>query len=299
MEWTVGDVTITSIVEQDLDFLNELIVTSSKEEIQKIEWLVPNYADDEGLLLGLIQSFVVTTPSCTLMVDTCVGNDKDRPVMDSWHKAHHAFMEHFRDAGFDPAKIDYVLCTHMHMDHVGWNTFWDGTAWQPTFSNARYLFADTEMDHWKAEYQHFITNTPDSTSRFKITQKNTYEDSVKPIMDAGLADLVTTTHQVCPEIQLYPTPGHTPGHVSILIQSQGAQAIITGDCVHHPCQIAHPEWHTGADTDKSQSSSTREDLFAELDGTRTLLIGSHFCEPTAGHIKKDGNGYRFVQPGAS
>ena len=294
MKWIVGDVTITSIVEQDLDFLNELIETSSVDEIKKIDWLTPKFATADGRLTGIIQSFVVQTPETTLVVDTCVGNDKDRPIVESWHKAKHAFMNHFRDAGFDPDKIDYVLCTHMHMDHVGWNTYWDGSNWQPTFPNARYLFADSELEHSEAEYQHFVTKTPDSTSRFKITQKNTYEDSVRPIVEAGLADIVPVTHQVCPEIQLYPTPGHTPGHVSIFIKSGRDEAIITGDCVHHPCQIARPHWHTGADHDKTQSSTTREQLFAKLDGTKILLIGSHFSEPTAGHVQKDAVGYRFI-----
>ncbi len=293
MEWTIGSTKITSIIEQDLALLGELIAPAEPDLIKKIAWLVPHFADADGHLKGIIQSFIVETPSKTIVVDTCVGNDKDRPIMEAWHKAQTNFMDRFTAAGFEPTAIDIVLCTHMHLDHVGWNTYWDGAEWQPTFPNARYLFADLEKEHWDREYNKMISADPPSRGLFKITQKNVHEDSVLPIFEKGLADVVSTTHQICPEVCLYPTPGHTPGHVSILISSEGENAIISGDCVHHPCQIAHPEWFTNADVDKERGIETRNELFKKLADTPTILIGSHFAEPTAGTIRKDGDSYRL------
>ncbi len=294
MQWTIGSVRITSIVEQDLDFLNDLIVAAEPAAIKGIPWLVPHFADREGRLSGLIQSFVIETADRKIIVDTCVGNDKDRPAVDAWHMAQTAFLDRFKEAGFDPSAVDTVLCTHMHLDHVGWNTFWDGTNWQPTFPNARYLFAESELSHWQASYDEFINAPEPPKGRMKRTDKNVYEDSIRPILERDLADIVSTNHQVCEEVTLCPTPGHTPGHVSIQISSQGQSAIITGDCVHHPCQIANPDWHTHADVDAERGAETRRKLFSTLDGSQTLLVGSHFSEPTAGRIEADGSGFRLV-----
>lgn len=294
MQWTVGSVKITSIVEQDLDFLGDLIVAAEARTIKSIPWLLPHFADADGRLKGIIQSFVLETPSKRIVVDTCVGNDKDRPAVEAWHKAQTNFMDRFTAAGFEPDMIDVVLCTHMHLDHVGWNTYWDGAAWRPTFPNAQYLFADTELAHWQEKYRLMVTADPPIRSRMKNTEKNVYEDSIRPILEQNLADTVPTNHSVCDEVRLCPTPGHTPGHVSIHIESHGEEAIITGDCVHHPCQIAHPDWHTLADVDPDQGTETRQQLFSKLDGTQTLLVGTHFCEPTAGHIERAENGYRLV-----
>lgn len=118
-------------------------------------------------------------------------------------------------------------------------------------------------------------------------------DSVTPIVDAGLATMVETTAQICDEITLVPTPGHTPGHVSVMIQSRGEQALITGDFMHHPCQIAHPEWETTADTDAAAGIQTRRSMFDRLAGTPVLIIGTHFAGATAGRLVRDGDAYRL------
>src|SRR5690606_7188683 len=124
-------------------------------------------------------------------------------------------------AGYDPDTVDIVLCTHLHFDHVGWNTRWDGTRWVPTFPNARYLFGKGEYDHWKHH---------DDGSH----NMDHFADAIDPVVEAGLVDFIPAEHQVCAEVSLFPTPGHTPGHVSVLIRSQGQEAVITGDLMHHP-----------------------------------------------------------------
>ena len=167
----------------------------------------------------------------------------------------------------------------MHVDHVGWNTYRNDDQWLPTFKNARYLYAREEWDHWQIESQEDYGPV--------------IEDSVQPIFDLGLADLVESTHQVSDEIHLVPTPGHTPGHVSVHIKSRGEEAIITGDIFHHPCQIAHPSWCATADSDQEAALKTRKSFLEEYSDRPILCIGTHFAGVTAGKLVRDGDTYRL------
>jgi len=302
MAWMIGKAKVTSIYEQDLTDLNEIIWGAKRALIKEIGWLVPHFATEDGHLKGVIQCFVIETPTKTIVVDTCIGDGKDRRHFPHWHRLQTGFLDRFRAAGFDPAKVDCVLCTHMHVDHVGWNTQWDGQAWVPTFPNARYLFAKTEFDHWAREAGKPLADPATATSKreagamsFAHAMAETQRDSVQPIVDRGLADFVSTDHQVCDEVRLIPTHGHTPGHVSIAISSDGSQAVITGDCVHHPCQIARPEWFSVADHDGVASTATRRALFARVAAEKALLIGTHFAAPTAGLVEPDGDGFVLKQ----
>lgn len=172
-----------------------------------------------------------------------------------------------------------MICTHLHTDHVGWNTRLVGDAWVPTFPHARYLMAEPEWTHW-------------STSTDRWTQI-VMADSVRSIFDADLVDLVETDHIVHDTIRFEPTPGHTPGHVSLHITSRGEEAVITGDLVHHPCQFARPDWGSSADTDPEQADRTRRAFMSRYADTPTLIIGTHFAGPTAGRLVRDGEAYRL------
>jgi glyoxylase-like metal-dependent hydrolase (beta-lactamase superfamily II) len=174
-----------------------------------------------------------------------------------------------------------VLCTHLHVDHVGWNTMLVDGKWLPTFPRARYLMGRVEFAHWQEQHE-------------RDDMAAVFADSVKPVHDAGLADLVETDHRVCDEISLVPTTGHTPGHVSVLIRSEGEEALITGDFIHHPCQIAHPEWSSTADTDPEAAHRTRDCMLKELSERPVLVIGTHFAGATAGRIVRDGDTYRLA-----
>jgi glyoxylase-like metal-dependent hydrolase (beta-lactamase superfamily II) len=166
----------------------------------------------------------------------------------------------------------------MHVDHVGWNTRLVDGHWQPTFTNARYLYNTAEYQHWKVEPQVYGP---------------VFEDSVQPIFDAGLADLVDETHRITDEVWLEPTPGHTPGHVSVHVASRGEEAVITGDMIHHPCQIHHPEWSSLADWHADMSARTRAGFVERYADRPVLIIGTHFAAPTAGRIRRDGAVYRL------
>jgi glyoxylase-like metal-dependent hydrolase (beta-lactamase superfamily II) len=279
MYWKVGKVKITKIVElETVGSTRFILPLATNEEIRKLPWLIPHFATDEGRLKMSIHSLVVETPTRRIVVDTGLGNDKQGRNVPTWNNRQGPFLETLREAGFAPDSIDTVLCTHLHVDHVGWNTRLVDGKWVPTFTNARYVFGKAEYEYWR---DHSVE--PDKAAVFS--------DSVKPVMDAGKADLVASDAGLSDEITLIPTPGHSPGHMSILIRSDGVEALLTGDVAHHPCQMAHLDWSSTADSDPAQSAATRRELFSRFADTPTLVIGGHF---NAGRIRRDGDGFKFI-----
>jgi glyoxylase-like metal-dependent hydrolase (beta-lactamase superfamily II) len=279
MYWNVGKVKITKIVElETIGSTRFILPLATNEEIQKLPWLIPHFANEEGRLKMSIHSLVVETPSRRIIVDTGLGNDKQGRKVPTWNNRKEPFLERLTQAGFAPDSIDTVLCTHLHVDHVGWNTRLADGKWVPTFANARYVFGKTEFEYWRDG-----NHEPDKAAVFN--------DSVKPIADAGKADLVPDNHRLMDEIALIPTPGHSPGHVSVHIKSDGHEALLTGDVAHHPCQMAHLDWSSTADSDPRQAVESRRELFSRFADTPTLVIGAHFG---AGHLRRDGDAFRFA-----
>ncbi len=279
MQWTVGRVKITNVVEIGATGGTRFILPqATPEEAQKMPWLVPHYANAEGRLRLNVQSWIVETPSHKIIVDTCIGNDKANRSVPVWNGLNKPFLNDLAAAGYPIDTIDTVLCTHLHVDHVGWNTTLLGGKWVPTFANARYLFGKTEYEHWAA-------HSPEGEHRA------VFEDSVQPIVDAGRANLIGSDHRIGDEISLISTPGHTPGHMSILVTSDGQQALLTGDVAHHPCQMAHLDWSSTADSDPVQSIETRKMLFSRFADTPALVFGGHY-DP--GHIVRDGDAFRLI-----
>lgn len=262
---------------------------------------MPHFAEANGEMHGVIQAFVVEAQGSTIVVDTCVGDGRERRLVPEWNDAQTGFLQRFEAAGFDRNEVDVVLCTHLHVDHVGWNTYWAGSSWQPTFPNARYLLADVEVAHWESDRSKPARDPAASDdllaaalANFDQDQRQAHADSIQPVLDAGLVDIVPRDHRIGEHVSLVPTPGHTPGHVSVWIRSNGEEAVITGDCIHHPCQIARPGWASAADHDPAKGVATRHELLERLSGTGTLLMGTHFAEPTAGRIEVDEGGFRLV-----
>jgi glyoxylase-like metal-dependent hydrolase (beta-lactamase superfamily II) len=279
MQWKVGKVKITKVVElETVGSTRFILPLASNEEIRKLPWLIPAFATEEGRLKMSIHSLVVETPSHRIVVDTGLGNDKEGRKVPTWNNRKTPFLEKLTQAGFPPDSIDTVLCTHLHVDHVGWNTSLVAGKWIPTFPNARYVFGRSEYEHWR--------DHDDEPSQAAV-----FEDSVKPIVDAGKAELIASDIRFCDEITMIPTPGHSPGHMSIHIKSEGEEALLTGDIAHHPCQMAHLEWSSTADFDPAQSAATRRELFSRFADHPTLVIGGHF---DAGYIERDGNAFKFT-----
>ena len=270
--WQIGKVKITRVVEMEVTGGSKFILPDATRDVCKpIEWLRPHFMDEDGNLIMSIHALVVDTGSRRIVVDTCIGNDKQRSIP-NWTNLQTSFLEDLRAAGYPRESIDTVLCTHLHVDHVGWNTMLVDGEWVPTFPNARYLVAEKEFRYWDAEAADELN-------------QGIMEDSVRPIVSAGLMDFVDLEHRVCDEVWLEPTPGHTPGHVSVRICSAGEDALITGDCIHHPCQMTHTHWCSSADFDQVQGQETREQLLHRYADQNVLVIGTHFATPTAGWIK--------------
>ncbi|MZR31406.1 MBL fold metallo-hydrolase [Sneathiella litorea] len=279
--WQVGNVKITRVVEVEATGGTRFILPqATPEAVQPIDWLVPHFATAEGKLIMSIHALIIDTGSRRIIVDTCLGNDKKREIP-AWNMMQTTFLEDLEAAGYPRESFDTVLCTHLHVDHVGWNTMLVDGKWVPTFPNARYLIGQKEWDYWRSTAQEEFGDV--------------IGDSVAPIVDAGLADLVAMDHQICDEVSLFPSPGHTPGHVCVQIRSAGEEAIITGDSMHHPCQIARPEWSSSADADADAARTTRKVFLEKYSNSDTLIIGTHFATPTAGHLKRKDDGEYWLK----
>ena len=282
MKWQIGDVSVSKIVELETTGGSRFILPqATREAVLPISWLIPHFADENGRLKMSIHALVVEAAGRRIIVDTCLGNDKKERRIPTWNDRQGRFLADLAAAGFPPETIDTVLCTHLHVDHVGWNTMLVDNQWVPTFPKARYLFGRVEYEHW-------------ITQRERADMLPVFADSISPIFQRGLAELVEWDHQICPEIRLLPSTGHTPGHVSVQISSNGMRALITGDFAHHPCQLAHPEWSSTADHDPAAAEATRRRIFNTLAGKPVLVIGTHFAGPTAGHLIRDGITYKLV-----
>lgn len=279
--WQIGEVRITRLIESITTFDPAFMLPGvSRASVQALPWLHPHFATPGGDIHLAIQALVVETPTRLIVIDTCVGNERTGRGTPGWNNLQTAFLEDFAAAGFDRHAVDLVFCTHLHSDHVGWNTMKVDGAWVPTFPKARYLLNRAEYDFWNAERAHGGVEAM-------------FDDSIVPILDAGLLDLIELDHVLTPEITLVSTPGHTPGHASVRIVSRGEEAMISGDFIHHPCQMATPDLPQVADSDAALAAATRNQTLAGLANADMLMIGTHFAPPTAGKVRRDGGAYRF------
>lgn len=283
--WTVGDLAVRRIDEVHLppETGPWLLPEATPEVVTQVPWLRPDFVDEDRVLRLASHSFAIDVNGLRVLVDTGIGNGKQR-ANPAWDNLNTDYLRRLTEAGFAPETVDLVVLTHLHTDHVGWNTRAGGASWAPTFPNARYLTSRTEWDYW-------------ADADMDEARRQMFRDSVHPIKDAGLLDLVDVPPQgtdIAPGVRLRPTPGHTPGQVAVELSSHGESALITGDCIHHPVQLVHPDLGSCVDIDPAAAARTRRELLGSLSGTRTLLMGSHFPPPTAGHVLADGGSYRLV-----
>jgi glyoxylase-like metal-dependent hydrolase (beta-lactamase superfamily II) len=279
LQWKIGDTKITQLLEMSDDTGGvPVLPDATPDKLDEIPWLKPHFVSPNGNLILNIQMLIIETPTRKMVVDTCIGNDKALN-MEGWANLQLPFIDDLKKLGHDPESVDTVICTHLHVDHVGWNTRKVAGKWVPTFPNARYLMVGKEYEFWRD-----LEEDPFG---------DVFGESVAPVFDAGLADLVEADHQVGDGVYFESTPGHTPGHVSVHIDSKGEKAIISGDMMHHPCQIARPEWVTPFDADNAAALATRKAFLERYADQPVLVLGTHFANPVAGHIVRDGATYRF------
>jgi len=284
LRWQVGNATVFRIPELDATAaLEGLIPQFDLANISGDAWLKPDFVDDAGRLRGLVQAFVILLDGHKIIVDPGVGNGKPRVAVPGWGDLHTNFFDRLQAADVAPDEVDYVVNTHLHFDHVGWHTRLVDGAWQPTFPRARYVMSAGEFGYWQSKPAKEIAD-----------QHAGFADSVLPVYEAGLVDLVADDHVITDGVRLMPTPGHTPHHVSVLISSAEQSAVITGDVAHHPCQIAHPDWGAASDFDADLARASRTNLVEQFADSETLVIGSHYADPVAGRIRRAGTGFRLA-----
>jgi len=284
--WRVGEVEITRVLEFEAALFEPAVIhpEASREIIERHRhWLSPTLMDPvSGLMIFAFHSTVIKTPHATILVDTCSGNDKERPQKLRYHKKEWPYLANLAAAGFAPEDIDYVLCTHLHADHVGWNTRLLDGRWVPTFSNARYLFARDEWEHWRV-----------AESRSAYTTDPYYEDSLLPVMDSGQAELVATDYVFDDSVRIESWPGHTPGHVCVVVGSAQRSAVLSGDIMHTPLQCAEPQLNSCFCVDAEMARATRQRFLHTFTDSPVMVIPAHFPTPTAGWIRSHDRSFRF------
>ena len=279
--WKIGEVSITRVIESETPWDGTLLLpeATAANVRKERDWLHPTFTDDAGLLRMSIHAFVIESRGKRIVVDTCIGNDKERPIPE-WNRKQWPFLANLEQAGYARESVDMVLCTHLHVDHVGWNTMLRGDTWVPTFPNATYLIGGTEWDFFSTAEEPFL--------------KGPVDDSVRPVVAAGMSQLVDDAHRITDEVWLESTPGHTPGHFSVRISSRGEEAVITGDLMHHPILCRYPEWDNKFDYDGPRAKKTRRAFCERYADSGVLVLGTHFATPSAGRIRKQDDAYRFV-----
>jgi glyoxylase-like metal-dependent hydrolase (beta-lactamase superfamily II) len=282
----LGNLTIHRIVEQEGPFFDVLkfFPTLTKEVLDENRaWLQPRFVDPADQLMLCIQSYLVRTPHHNILVDTCVGNHKPRPARPFWDMMKSDRLEkNLAATGLGVADIDFVMCTHLHTDHVGWNTRLEDGRWVPTFPNARYVFAERELAYWTKRQKDDATAVPWIT------------DSVLPIVAANRADIVKSAHALNDLVTLIPTPGHSIDHYSVQVGKPGADAVITGDMIHSPLQARYPELGMMVDYDSTQAGVSRRQLFGRFCDTSTLMCTAHFPSPSTARVVRWRDAFDFA-----
>ena len=280
-EWHVGQVKITRVVESGGPWDGTILMPNATPEnlSKERDWLFPTFCDQHGRLRMSVHAFILESQGRRIIVDTCVGNDKVRSHP-GFNQQKLPFLADLQAAGCARDTIDRVVCTHLHVDHVGWNTMLERGKWVPTFPHATYLIGGTEWDFFSRVEDAFL--------------KDPVDDSVRPVMAEGMSALVDDRHRITDEVWLESTPGHTPGHFSVRISSQGEDAVITGDLMHHPVQCRYPEWDNLFDNDGAMAKKSRRAFCERYADSKTLVFGTHFATPSAGRIVRKDGSFRFV-----
>jgi glyoxylase-like metal-dependent hydrolase (beta-lactamase superfamily II) len=251
-------------------------------------WLASYFDIAEHSFPCVFQSFVVHHGKTTILIDTCIGNDKERPDFQLAHRLNNPYLDRLRAANCRPEDVDIVLCTHFHVDHVGWNTRLDNGRWVPTFTNARYIFSREEYSRYAPENR--PPQNPDAQAPPFL---DIFEDSVLPVIQSGQAEFVSGEQAVHELLTVFPAPGHTPGHIAIRAGRGEDTGIFLGDIIHNPIQIAEPNLNSAFCEDATQARTTRRKLLDEAAERNQLLVPGHFSAPHIGRVRAAGTGFVF------
>lgn len=290
MTHSIGDIRIDRVIESEgPEFLASVLLpdaTSEKLDPHR-HWLEPRFLDPvTQKLVMCVQTYVIRTGNITILVDTCVGNHKKRRFHPDWNeRTSTRWLDELAAVGVDPAQVNYVMCTHLHTDHVGWNTKLLNGRWVPTFPNAKYIIAKREWSYWE-----------EMNRKGAKYSDGSINDSVLPVIEAGQVQFVDSDFQFDDDISFEPTPGHTMGHVSVSLASSGQTGVISGDVLHSPVQCAEPDWCSVGCIDKDMSRTTRRSFLERYCETDTRILTAHFPSPSCGLIRRKGGAFEFVFP---
>lgn len=281
----VGNTTIEGIVEATAPMpMKDLVPSFTMDRMREhLPTLAPRFMDEAGENANAaFRTWVVRTGKHTVLIDTCIGNHKQRPNFPPFHDLTTDYLAQLTSVGLAPEQIDYVFCTHFHLDHVGWNTRLANGKWVPTFPKAKYVFSRKELKHWQEMPKAEIG-----------INENVFEDSIQPIINSKQAQIIDDGFQLDDKITIVPTPGHTPGHYSVLLQDGSEGGFFSGDTMHHPTQIFAPDWNSGFCLDAAQAINSRKKLLERVVERNMLLLPVHFASPGAGRVTDRGGQFIF------
>ena len=291
--WSLGRARIHRIEEWSGPFLTPHLLFAGFDAAAyaRCKSQVPGDYLDRGsdALQARLQSWLVELDGRRILIDTGAGNDKQRPGIPLFGNLRTPFLERLAAAGFQPGDIDLVVCTHLHVDHVGWNTQWVDGAWRPTFPRARYIFPQADALFWNPARSHLL---PPRVG--EAVNEGFFADSVQPVIDAGLAELVAAPVELLPGLRLQPAPGHTPGSTVVCLTSAGEEAMFVGDVVHHPLQVWNPDWNSIFCEDGAGARATRRLVLEQAADRDAVLVPAHFAGQHRARIQRTAEGFRPV-----
>lgn len=237
-------------------------------------------------LMSSMHSWLLQSDRHTILIDTGCGNQKERarPLFERFHQLEHPYLDRLRAAGVAPEDVTLVINTHLHVDHVGWNTRLQNGQWVPTFPRARYVWGASEWAHWGEQGQGAAL-LPENLP--------VIDDSVRPIWEAGLSEMADDHSTLLPGLSLQRLPGHTAGQMMVVLDDGQQCAVFAGDALHQPMQVYRPDWNSRFCEDPQTARSSRRYLLEFCAERQALLFPAHFGAPHAGQIQRRGADFAF------
>ncbi|MGV9384077.1 MBL fold metallo-hydrolase [Nonomuraea sp. NPDC003707] len=285
---TLGDVTVTRVWE----FYGPVAMTpeaffpesSPRAWEEHASWLEPHFVDPETRIVNAaIQTWLLRSEGRNILIDTGVGNHKERPYAPVWSRLDTGFLDNLARAGVRPEDVDLVVNTHLHVDHVGWNTYLDDRAWVPTFPNATYLMPKTDFDFWNPANEH--------EPLLGRGNQNVFEDSVAPVHEAGLTTLWEDSYTIDANLRLESAPGHTPGSSVVVLESGADRAVFVGDLLHSPVQLVEPDANSCFCEDPAAARATRRKVLGWAADRNALVVPAHLGGQGAAEVRREGSGF--------
>ncbi len=284
----IGDMRLSRVEEMVIPLVEAgsmFAAFTPENEKQHSDWLAPTYFDPQSRrLLMSIHSWVLRTDHHTILIDTCFGNHRNRPGFRDGHQLDKPWLDNLAAAGVRREEVDFVLCTHLHIDHVGWNTIEENGRYVPTFPNARYLFSRADFEFYDAENR---------ANPKRPAQHGAFNDAVLPVVEAGQAVMVGAEHAIDDNLLIRSAPGHTPGSITLEASSKGRHGLFTGDILHHPLQVYHPEWNSRFCVDPEAAAISRRRVLEHCAEHDALMLPAHFARPHCGYVRRAGDGFSF------